>query len=62
MYHRGRWEPFRDPRTDGHGRFHVSYQFEGALGRTPFRAEVFGEQSTFPYATGLSPIVYVHTS
>jgi hypothetical protein len=61
VHYRGRWEPFRDPRTDARGRFHIRYQFEGALGRFPFRAEVLGGQSGFPYATGASAPVQVTT-
>jgi hypothetical protein len=62
VHYRGRWEPFRDARTDSAGRFHVTYRFEGALGTFPFRAEVLGEQSSFPYSTGRSAVRYVHTS
>ncbi len=54
VHYRGHWEPFRDPRTGAGGRFHVRYQFEGAVGRFPFRAEVLGEQSGFPYGTAES--------
>lgn len=61
VHYRGRWEPFRDPRTDASGRFRVRYQFEGAVGRFPFRAEVLGGQSAFPYATGRSRPVDVAT-
>jgi hypothetical protein len=59
VHYRGRWEPFRDPRTDQGGRFHIHYRFEGAQGRFPFRAEVLGAQSGFPYATGASTAVAV---
>lgn len=61
VHYRGRWEPFRDPRTDQGGRFRIHYQFEGAQGRFPFRAEVLGGQSGFPYGTGASTAVAVRT-
>jgi hypothetical protein len=61
VHYRGRWEPFRDPRTDASGRFRVRYQFEGAVGRFPFRAEVLGGQSGVPYSTGESTRVDVAT-
>jgi hypothetical protein len=38
VHYRGHWEPFRDPRTDSRGRFRVVYQFQGGVGRFPFRA------------------------
>jgi hypothetical protein len=59
--YRGAWEPFRTPRTDRDGRFRVSYQFQGAVGRFPFRAEVLGGQVGFPYVTGVSRAVAVAT-
>lgn len=61
VHYRGRWEPFRDPRTDAHGRFHVAYQFQGGIGRFPFRALVFGSQGGFPFALGESRTVDVTT-
>ncbi len=57
--YRGTWEPLRTPRTNASGRFQVAYQFQGALGRFPFRAEVFAGQADFPYAHGESAIVDV---
>ncbi len=62
VHYRGRWEPFRDPRTDGRGRFHVVYQFQGGIGRFPFRALVFGSQGDFPFAPGESKTVDVTTN
>jgi hypothetical protein len=62
VHYRGRWEPFRDPRTDGRGRFHVVYQFQGGIGRFPFRALVFGSQGDFPFALGESRTVDVTTN
>ena len=62
VHYRGRWEPFRTPRTDAHGHFTVFYQFEGAVGRFPFRAEVPAGQTDFPFANGYSQIVDVTTS
>jgi hypothetical protein len=57
--YRGAWEPFRTPRTDGFGRFHLAYRFQGAVGRFPFRAAVLGGQSGFPYAGAKSNTVDV---
>jgi hypothetical protein len=62
VHYRGRWEPFRDPRTDARGRFRVAYQFEGGIGRFPFRALVFGSQGGFPFALGESRTVNVITN
>jgi len=61
VHYRGRWEPFRTPRTDAAGRFDVAYQFQGALGRYPFRAEVPASQADFPFAHGFSEMVDVAT-
>jgi hypothetical protein len=61
VHYRGRWEPFRTPRTDAHGRFHVAYQFQGGVGRFPFCAEVLAGQADFPYAAGRSQVVDVST-
>jgi hypothetical protein len=62
VHYRGAWEPFRDPRTDAHGRFSVRYRFEGARGRFPFRAAVLGEQAGFPYASAQSRVVDVQSN
>ncbi len=59
VHYRGRWEPFRTPRTAADGHFKVLYQFEGAVGRFPFRAEVPEGQAGFPYTTGYSNTVDV---
>ena len=61
VHYRGRWEPFRTPRTNSHGRFHVLYQFEGGVGRFPFRALAFAGQSGFPFSSGESGVVDVTT-
>ncbi len=61
VHYRGHWEPFRDPRTDSRGRFRVVYQFQGGVGRFPFRAAVFGSQGDFPFAPGESRGVDVTT-
>jgi 5-hydroxyisourate hydrolase-like protein (transthyretin family) len=61
VHYRGHWEPFRTPRTDAAGRFTVVYQFEGALGRFPFCAEVPPSQADFSYGRGLSAVVHVTT-
>jgi len=62
VHYRGQWEPFRTPRTDAAGRFDVAYQFQGALGRFPFRAEVPGSQADFSFARGMSEVVDVATN
>ena len=61
VHYRGHWEPFRTPRTDAAGRFTVVYQFEGARGRFPFRAEVPPSQADFSFSRGLSGVVDVVT-
>lgn len=61
VHYRGSWEPFRTPRTDANGRFTLVYKFQGAAGRFPFRAQVFGAQSGFPYVSGASGSVDVAT-
>jgi hypothetical protein len=61
VHYRGRWEPFRTPRTDAAGRFSIPYQFQGSVGRFPFRATVFGGQAGLPYAQGDSAPVSVNT-
>lgn len=61
VHYRGKWEPFRTPRTDAAGHFTVVYQFEGARGRFPFRAEVPPSQAAFSFARGLSEVVDVST-
>lgn len=62
VHYRGRWEPFRTPRTNRHGRFRILYQFEGGVGHFPFRAEVPGGQSGFPFGSGNSRVVDVRTN
>jgi hypothetical protein len=62
VHYRGQWEPFRTPRTDAAGRFTVVYQFEGAVGRFPFRAEVPPSQADFAFGRGLSKVVDVDTN
>jgi hypothetical protein len=61
VHYRGAWEPFRTPRTDGRGRFSARYQFQGAVGRFPFRAEVPNGQAGYPYTAGTSPTVIVRS-
>jgi hypothetical protein len=61
VHYRGRWEPFRTPRTNAKGYFRVRYEFEGGIGRFPFRAEVPGGQEGFPFASGESRVVDVST-
>lgn len=59
VHYRGAWVPFRAPRTNSQGHFRVSYRFEGAIGRFPFRAEVPAGQSELPYSSGYSNTVSV---
>jgi hypothetical protein len=61
VHYRGRWVPFRDPTTNRYGRFRVAYSFQGAEGRFPFRAEVPGGQTGFPYGAAASVPVTVRT-
>jgi hypothetical protein len=56
---RGRWEPFRTRRTTARGRFRMIYEFQGGLGRFPFRAEVPAGESGFQFANGMSEVVNV---
>ena len=62
VHYRGRWEPFRVPQTDSRGRFEVVYQFQGGVGRFPFRASVLGGQAGFPFVHGESEAVDVTTN
>jgi Ig domain of plant-specific actin-binding protein len=59
VHYRGQWEPFRTPRTDASGLFQVVYQFEGGIGRFPFRAAVPAGQAGFPFSSGYSKVVDV---
>lgn len=61
VHYRGRWEPFRTPQTDRYGHFEVEYQFEGGVGRFPFRATVPSGQADFPFSSGYSKVVDVTT-
>jgi hypothetical protein len=61
VHYRGHWEPFRDPRTNKHGYFHIAYQFQGAIGRFPFRAQIPAGQAGYPYTIGYSNTVSVTT-
>ncbi len=54
VYYHGYWEPFRTPHTNQHGSFHATYQFQGAIGRFPFKAEIPPGQASFPYTRGYS--------
>jgi hypothetical protein len=62
VHYRGHWEPFRTPRTGSNGRFTVVYQFQGGVGRFPFRALAFGGQSGFPFTHGESAAVDATTN
>jgi hypothetical protein len=61
VHYRGRWVTFRTPQTGPHGHFKTVYQFEGGIGRFPFRARIPGGQAGFPFTAGLSKIVDVAT-
>jgi hypothetical protein len=61
VHYRGHWEPFRTPRTDAAGEFQVAYQFQGGIGRFPFRAETPAGQAGFPFVGGYSKAVDVTT-
>jgi hypothetical protein len=59
VHYLGQWQPFRTPRTDGAGRFAVSYRFQGGVGRFPFRAQVPAGQAGFPFSEGFSRAIAV---
>ena len=61
VHYRGKWVPFRTPRTRPSGRFRVAYRFQGARGRFPFRAVVPSSQVRFPFARGESEVIHVLT-
>lgn len=50
---RGKWRTFEDTRTNGKGRWHVSYNFSGRPGRYPIRVRI-RKQATFPFELGYS--------
>ena len=50
---RGRWRTFEDARTNGKGRWHVSYTFSGRPGRYPIRVRI-RRQSSYPFELGYS--------
>ncbi len=54
VHYRGQWVPFRAPRTNSDGRFTTRYQFQGATGRYPFRAQIPAGQAGYPYSAGTS--------
>lgn len=61
VHYRGRWVPFRTPRTGAKGHFTVPYQFEGSVGRFPFFARVPAGQAGFDYTVGQSHTINVNT-
>ncbi len=61
VHYRGAWVPFRTPRTNAAGRFKTAYQFEGATGGFPFRAEIPAGQAGFPYGGGYSNTITVRS-
>ena len=54
VHYRGQWVPFRAPRTNSDGQFNTRYQFQGATGRYPFRAQIPAGQAGYPYSAGTS--------
>jgi hypothetical protein len=62
VHYHGHWELLRNPHTTRNGTFKVIYQFEDAIGRFPFAAEVPSGQANFPYTTGHSNTVNVNTA
>jgi hypothetical protein len=62
VHYHGHWELLRKPRTKRNGTFEVVYQFEDAIGRFPFAAEVPSGQANFPYTTGHSNTVNINTA
>jgi hypothetical protein len=62
VHYLGHWEPFRDPHTNSHGYFKAVYQFQGAVGRFPFQAEIPTGQANLPYTRGYSNFVNIHTT
>jgi hypothetical protein len=62
VYYRHHWQPLTNsPRTNRRGHFRAAYRFQGGIGRFPILAQVPGGQAGFPFATGISRIVSVHT-
>jgi hypothetical protein len=65
VHYKGHWVPIRSKpggpivQTDATGHFLVSYKFQGATGRFPFRAEIPGGQAGLPYARGYSNTINV---
>jgi hypothetical protein len=59
-YH-GKWVPVPPKPTNSHGAFTVAYQFQGSIGLFPFRVKIPGGQAGFPYRSGYSNTVDVHT-
>jgi hypothetical protein len=62
VHYHGHWELLRNPHTKRNGTFKVVYQFEDAIGRFPFAAEVPSGQANFPYTTGHSNTVNINTA
>jgi hypothetical protein len=57
----GHWQPFRTPRTNNKGHFTIAYQFQGATGHFPFKAQAPGGQTGFAYTTGYSRQININT-
>lgn len=50
---RGKWRTFTDTRTNGKGKWHVSYRFSGRPGAYPIRVRI-RRQSGYPFELGYS--------
>lgn len=59
VHYRGSWETIRTSRTKPTGHFKLTYQFQGSIGRFPFRVATPGGQANFPYLSGYSKIIAV---
>lgn len=59
VYYHHQWVTIRTPRTSSHGTFHITYQFQGATGRFPFKAEIPAGQADYPYAQGISNTIKI---
>jgi hypothetical protein len=57
----GGWRVFMTVRSKPDGRFHASYGFLGARGTFPFRAQVRGDDPTYPFDLGRSPVIRIRT-
>jgi hypothetical protein len=59
VHYHGRSVPIPAKRTKPNGRFKISYKFQGATGRFPFRAFIPAGQADFPYTQGYSNTIQI---